>query len=505
MLEREAEGKGTILAYAMGLGKTIASAALICFTTRSSAPDAFRTTLVIAPNLGTLQHWQNILKMFAPKLEVLLYHGERRKTSDPRVPHVALVTLSEVRSQWAAYLDENVSNPNKFPLFTGKFYRVIIDEAQTIRNPDATSAKACWALKKCHAVCLTGTPAQNKFEDLYPLLKFLDVTSEGLNELATFRSKVINPYKEGKIIETTELLVRVLSDCMIYRPKDSESGLGSIQLPKLHDAVLVRIELTPAERAVYRYIKSTHPFKSQWAKAIRLRQAADHPALLTKALHRGDVGPKPDDTSDQMRNLLDQCCAEANEVIAQDKPLAPLPPCLEAYAEVFKPTYISSKFAALLAILKRIRKGDKILIFSHFLTNLDMMATILSGEGVSYARYDGRMGSTERAEALDRIRQDKDCTALLMSIMAGGTGLDIPACNHVVLFEPWWNPYVEDQAISRVHRIGQTREVRVYRLLVEDSIEDSIVKTQNAKTEVIGGLLSLCAVPDVDEMRKWLA
>ncbi|KAJ7645877.1 P-loop containing nucleoside triphosphate hydrolase protein [Mycena polygramma] len=502
--EREAAGLGTLLAYAMGLGKTVLSTALIC-NSQSVPPGAFRTTLVIAPTIGILQQWKAELKRFAPKLHVLLYHasGEAGKKPDPRVPDVTLLTISEVRNQWAAFTDENVLDGTKFPLYTGTFKRVIIDEAQTIRNPETASAKACWALKKCHGLCLSGTPAQNKLEDIYPLLKFLDVRSEGLNDLTTFHARVTNPYRRGEIEKTTELLVRVLSECMIYRPKDFQ--LGGVELPKLHDAILVRIQLTPAERAVYNYIRDVHPFKSQWAKAVRLRQAADHPALLKKALHHGDIGPKPDHTSDQMHILLDDSCADATDVIKQDRPLAPLPPFLAEHAAVFKSTYISSKFSAILAILKRIPQGQKVLIFSHFVTNLDLMAEILREEGVSYARYHGLMGPSERTAALDRIRDDESCRVLLMSIMAGGTGLDIPACNHVVLVEPWWNPYVEDQAISRVHRIGQLREVRVYKLLVNDSIEDSIVKTQDAKREVIGGLLSLCAVPDVNEMRKWLA
>ncbi|KAJ6605336.1 P-loop containing nucleoside triphosphate hydrolase protein [Mycena vulgaris] len=501
ILDREADGASTLLAYSMGLGKTVTSIGVIC-SNRSPASKTFPTTLVIAPSIGILQHWQAELKRFAPKLRVLLYHKDGRK-HDPRLPDVALLTLSEIRNQYAAYMDEVISDESKFPLYTGAFHRVIIDEAHSIRNPESASAKACWALKKSHALCLTGTPAQNKLGDLHPLLKFLEIKSEGLNVLGTFNARVTIPYDAGEIEKATKLLVGVLSECMIYRPKNSR--LGVVQLPKLHNSVLVPIELTPAEREMYNYIKFVHPFKSYWAKVVRLRQAVDHPALLTKALHRGDIGPKPDETSDQMRVLLDESAAEANEIISQDIPLATLPPCLAKHATMFKATYVSSKFKALWRIIKSIPPGEKVIVFSHFLTNLDMMAESLSTNGVSYARYDGRMGPSERAAALDQIRNDKKCTVLLLSIMAGGTGLDIPACNHVVLIEPWWNPYVEEQAISRVHRIGQVREVRVYRLLVKDSIEDSIVKTQEAKKEVIGGLLSLCTVPDVEEMRKWLA
>ncbi|KAJ7691301.1 P-loop containing nucleoside triphosphate hydrolase protein [Mycena rosella] len=414
--------------------------------------------------------------------------------ADPRLPDVVLLTLSEIRNQYAAFM-------NKAPRMKRNFRY----EAHTIRNPESASARACWALSKSHALCLTGTPAQNKLRDLHPLLKFLDVESKGLNDLATFTASVTIPYGAGKIVKATELLVGVLSECMIYRPKGT--GPGAVQLPKLHDAIIVPVYLTPAEREVYRYIKSVHPFKSHWAKIVRLRQAVDHPALLTKALHGGDIGPKPDDTSDQMRVLLDESNAEANEIIAQDVPLGTLPASLKKHAAIFKPTYLSSKFEALWGILKRIPAGEKVIVFSHFLTNLDMLAESLSENRMSYVNYTGRMEPSERAAALDKIRNDKGCSVLLLSIMAGGTGLDIPACNHVVLIEPWWNPTSRsvEQAISRVHRIGQVREVRVYKLLVKDSIEDSIIKTQDAKKEVIGGLLSLCTVPDVDEMRKWLA
>ncbi|KAJ7115245.1 P-loop containing nucleoside triphosphate hydrolase protein [Mycena epipterygia] len=501
MCDREAEGASTILAYDMGLGKTVASIALVC-SRRSAAPNAFRTTLVVAPSVGILQHWQAEIKRFAPKLRVLLYHKEGRN-KDPRLLDVTLLTLAELRNQYTAYMDENILDENKFKLYTGTFHRVIIDEAHTLRNPETANANACWALKKTHALLLTGTPAQNTPRDLFSLFKFIDVKSAGLNDLATFDARVTDPYNEGEIVKPTELLVSVLSDCMIYRPKGP--GFGLIELPTLHEAVRVLVKLTPAEREVYRYIKFVHPFKSQWAKAIRLRQAVDHPALLTKALHRGDVGSKPDETSDQMRVLLDNSPAEANEIIAQDIPLGTLPPCLAKHSAIFEPTYMSSKFRALWKILKSLPAGEKAIVFSHFLTNLDMTAELLSKNNISFAKYDGRMGPSERAEALNQIRNDKHCTVLLVSIMAGGTGVDIPACNHVVLIEPWWNPYVEDQAISRAHRIGQVREVRVYKLLVENSIEDSIVKTQDAKREVIGGLLSLCTVPDVDEMRKWLA
>ncbi|KAJ6602368.1 P-loop containing nucleoside triphosphate hydrolase protein [Mycena sp. CBHHK59/15] len=480
MCDREAEsistgkGSGYILGYDMGLGKTVTSIALIC-SRRSPTRDAFPTTLVVAPSVGILQHWKSEVQKFAPKMRVLLYHKEGRN-EDPRVPDVTLVTLAQVRAQYAAYKDEDIVDERRFPLYTGRWHRVVIDEAHTIRNPDTASAAACWALQKSHGLCLIGTPAQNKLRDLFPLFKFLDVTSHGLNNLATFDRSITTPYERGEIVRTTKLLVDVLRDCMIYRPKDS--GHGVVPLPTRHADIVVRVALTPSERATYDYMAHRHQCKSSWTRVVRTRQVADSPVLLTKALHSGDIGPKPDETSDEMRFRLDQSRAEPQDVIAQDIPLdtCALPPCLQEHAAVFRPGYVSSKFLALWKILRAIPAGEKVMIFSHFLTTLDLVADMLSKKGISYVRYDGRMGANERGEALDQVKDDKESTVLLVSIMAGGIGLNIPACNHVVLVEPWWNPHVEDQAIARAHRIGQRREVWVYKLLVEDSIEDSIVK-----------------------------
>ncbi|KAJ7751946.1 SNF2 family N-terminal domain-containing protein [Mycena maculata] len=163
------------------LGKTVTTAAVIC-TNRTVQSGMCPTTLVIAPNIGILQHWLAELKRFAPKLDVLLYHGQGKR-QDPGLPDVTLLTLSELRNQYTAYRDENVVDQQNFPLYTKKWHRIVI-----------VSAKASWALKKSHALCLTGTPAQNSLRDLFPLLKFIDVKTQGLNNRASFDTLVTNPY-----------------------------------------------------------------------------------------------------------------------------------------------------------------------------------------------------------------------------------------------------------------------------------------------------------------------
>ncbi|KAJ7611167.1 P-loop containing nucleoside triphosphate hydrolase protein [Roridomyces roridus] len=496
LLDREAKGLSPILGYTMGLGKTPTAIALICSNPAKTGSGTFRTTIVIVPNVGTMAHWVTQVKIFAPNLSVVQYHGPRKRQMDPCTADIT----------YAAYTSKVNGDAQQFSLFLGTFHRVVLDEAHNIRNPDSAVAKASWALKKTHALCLTGTVAQNTIKDLFSLFKFLNISGgKGLNDQVTFNELITAPFRRGEKIKSTRLLVEVLKDCLIYRPKDSEGPL-ELRLPTLHEPAVVRVQLTQAEREVYAYIGHVHKFRSAWAKLIRLRQAVDHPALLTKALHKGDVGPKPDDTSDLMRHMLDNSLEDPQSVIQKDIPveIKTLPAELQRYAEIFETKYDSSKLRAVWEILSSIADGEKTIIFSHFLTSIDMLGEMLTRRDVPYARYDGRMSPSERVSSLERISTDPGCKVLLLSIMAGGVGLDIQACNHVVLMDPWWNPYVEEQAISRAHRIGQARDVRVYRLVVDDSVEESIVKTQDRKREEIGGLLSLCAIPSVKEMRGWV-
>ncbi|KAJ7788567.1 hypothetical protein B0H14DRAFT_3576329 [Mycena olivaceomarginata] len=327
ILAREAEGKGPFWLTLWGavdvsvgecsnrwprrLGKTVVLSALICLYQQDLSPGCLPDDTGIAPSIGILQHWKAELKRFAPKLQVLLYHGDRRKTSDPRILMLRSSPCRRVRNQYAAYTNDLVLDDSKFMLYMGKFKRIIIDSLTLKRRPEKPRH-----ISLSHIQSIQG---RRNCED------------------------------------------------------DRSRGLVVFSYPRLHDTVPVRIELTPAEREVYRYIQFIHPFKSHWAQFVRLRQAADHPALLKKALHRGDIGPKLDDTgtSDQMRAILNKTCAEANKVISQDRSLSSIPPGLQA--EVFEETYVSSKSLPCSTSKNRFPREEKTIIFSHFLTNLKMI------------------------------------------------------------------------------------------------------------------------------------
>ncbi|KAI0310335.1 P-loop containing nucleoside triphosphate hydrolase protein [Amylostereum chailletii] len=169
---------------------------------------------------------------------------------------------------------------------------------------------------------------------------------------------------------------------------------------------------------------------------------------------------------------------------------AHLPITLRPYKHVFDLSYTSAKLATALSLLRTIRaRGEKTLVFAHFRWTMDVLHHALIRERIGCAQYHGDLSSSERTAVLDRVRTDAGCTVLIMSILAGGVGLNITSCNHVLVLEPWWNPYVEDQAIARAHRIGQTKPVQVYKLVGEDCVEGRMTATQERKRAEVGSMM----------------
>ncbi|KIK01846.1 hypothetical protein K443DRAFT_132157 [Laccaria amethystina LaAM-08-1] len=139
-------------------------------------------------------------------------------------------------------------------------------------------------------------------------------------------------------------------------------------------------------------------------------------------------------------------------------------------------------------------RGEKAIIFSSFVSLLSLIGDALAKQHIGFTSYTGAMSLAQRQMALKRISQDAQCKVILISIKAGGTGLNITACNHVIIMDPWWNPYVEEQAISRAHRIGQSKDVHVYRILARNTVEERIVEIQNEKRETIEAFLDQAAL-----------
>ncbi|KIM38980.1 hypothetical protein M413DRAFT_29562 [Hebeloma cylindrosporum] len=456
---------GHILHYEMGLGKTVTTIALII---RNPAPPTFmgcHATLVVTPSKGIMDHWLSEVAKFAPHLRVCYYDSVKAFLSE--TADIVVCTYNQLRLQYGTYR----KNPEgKAPLFQRKWYRVVLDEAHTARNPKTKTAESIWALRKWHGLCLTGTPAQNSNHDLYSLFRFLGVTYQNINDLETFQFKVCSK-----------------------KPTDRPRNPKLLE-PKRTDTT-IEVTLTAQERRLYSRVRARKDLHFL-ARVIRRRQVCDHPSLIGKELVsefiHGDENPEPEDGVDYANEELIAPCIDVSKLD-------------ESEQGMFSETYMSSKIREMMRILKTRVPGQKTIIFTHFVSVIPSIKHALSGAGIRSTIYSGDMSSKSRDDSLKKIAQDDRCTVIIVSIMAGGVGLNITSCNTVILLEPWWNPSAEEQAISRSYRIGQTLPVHVFRLIVKDSIEESIEKTQIFKREMMQDMYGQCPPIDKTTFEEWLA
>ena len=414
---------GALLADDMGLGKTLQA---LCVLEHRS--------LVVAPT-SVLQNWVGEARRFCPELSVSVYHGPDREL-DPRADvtvtsHALLRTDREILSavEWDT---------------------VVIDEAQTIRNPDTELARAAYALRARFRVSLTGTPIENRLVDLWSQLHFLNPGL--LGGISDFEERYVRPVERGE----SEPLARLRERIRPFFLRRLKSEVAPELPPRTE--ITLWAELDAEERDVYETVRlaarrdalATLEKKGNALAALevllRLRQAACHPALVPGQ-----------------------------------------------HAET------SSKTELLLGALETaVSEGHKALVFSQWTSMLDLLEPHMASHGFEYVRLDG--STRDRAAVVDRFQTDDDVSVFLVSLKAGGTGLNLTAADHVFLFDPWWNPAVEEQAFDRVHRIGQDKPVFVHRLVTVNTVEERILLLQEDKrtlSDMSTGSTSLTLTRDI--------
>jgi len=316
---------------------------------------------------------------------------------------------------------------------------LVLDEAQSIKNPDSQVAQAAYGLRANFRIAMTGTPVENRLEELWS--EFHAVHRSLLGSREDFRDRVVKPILDGDASAIARLRERIRPFVLRRRKKDVAP-----ELPPRTDAVL-RCELGESERALYESIRgATVPSVVEKLRAggnvmaalealLRLRQAACHRGLL------------PGQEADS-----------------------------------------SAKVELLMDMLDRAREnGHRALVFSQWTALLDKLEPHIKEASLSFVRLDG---STRDREGVVRAFQDPDGPpVMLVSLKAGGTGLNLTAADHVFLMDPWWNPAVEDQAADRTHRIGQDHPVMVYRLVAKDTVEERILDLQEHKRMLAGAAL----------------
>ncbi|KAM0862152.1 hypothetical protein ACQ4PT_045431 [Festuca glaucescens] len=622
--------------------KLPSSASTLRSATRPSAG-----TLVVCP-ASILKQWASEISAKATessKLSVLVYHGGSRTTDPTELAKYDVVITTytivghEVPNQdsdddmeqknsekYEICPDFAAGNKRKLPKETKKkankkkklnssdadieggplarvrWFRVVLDEAQTIKNHRTKSARACCGLRAKRRWCLSGTPMQNTIDDLYSYFRFLKY--EPYSVYRSFQSMIKNPISKGST-QGYKKLQTVLKIVLLRRTKETLlDGEPIIKIPP-KTIELKKINFTQEERYFYLALEegSRQKFKKFAAAGtikqnyanilvllLRLRQACDHPYLLKDDNHANLTNPASIEMAKQLpreivTNLLEHLevrhptcfiCAEPPEnavittcchIFCYECVLESLseeevcPVCkqklsaefvfsrpvlrlclsddLESYdssaaadessaeadesSSICEKTYISSKVQAAVDTLNLIFNTpaltdsdsiesspskvapSKAIVFSQWTGMLDVLELSLNSNLINFRRLDGSMSLDVRGAAVEEFKTDPEVRVMLMSLKAGNLGLNMIAACHVIMLDPWWNPYAEDQAVDRAHRIGQTQPVTVTRFTVNDTVEDRILALQAKKREMVesafgeksGGIATRLTVEDL--------
>jgi SNF2 family DNA or RNA helicase len=424
-------GFGGCLADDMGLGKTIQVLALLESRRALRARDGTNLpgpSLVIVPR-SLVFHWKNEALQFAPKLRLLDHTGPARLKPGNHFDEYDLVitTYGTLRRDALEFKDR-------------RFDYCVLDEAQAIKNAGSLSAKAVRLLRADHRLAMSGTPVENHLGELWSLFEFLN---PGMLGSAT----VFGRAGRDPDADTRKLLARSLRPFVLRRTKAQVAR----ELPAKTEQTIF-CDLEAREKKLYDELRdyyrarllhnggdeASSRLKSQALEALlRLRQAACHPGLIDK------------------KRLAEP----------------------------------SAKIDTLLAQLDQVLEEDhKVLVFSQFTSLLAILRDRLDKAGIPYAYLDGR--TRDREARVEQFQTDPSVKLFLISLKAGGLGLNLHAAEYVYLLDPWWNPAVEAQAIDRAHRIGQTRQVFAYRLIARDTVEEKVLALQQTKRDLADAIIT---------------
>lgn len=423
---------GGILADDMGLGKTLQTLSLL----QRVYEEKGNPSLIVLPT-SLIHNWQNEAKKFTPNLSVFIHTGINRP-KDLKVfseYNLILTTYGIVR--------QDISVLKKYP-----FQFAILDESQNIKNPDSKTSKAVRKLVAEYRLSLTGTPIENTIMDIWSQMAFLNPGLLGSE--AFFKKFYVSPIEKDKDVKRSAKLRRIIYPFILRRKKQQVEKDLPPRIEKLHYC-----EMTERQESFYQETRSqyrnylmeliTH---GAWKKnklniltgLQKLRQIAIHPQMLDKEEY----------------NLEE-----------------------------------SGKYLEVKRLLKHVisKKRSKVLIFSQFVKMLTLLRDDLDNEGVTYNYLDG--STKNRQEQVDTFQNDPSIQVFLISLKAGGVGLNLTAADYVFILDPWWNPAVENQAIDRSHRIGQKRTVFYYKFITEGTIEEKILNLQQRKAQLSDDIISV--------------
>ncbi|XP_071711412.1 DNA repair protein RAD5A [Rutidosis leptorrhynchoides] len=496
-------------------------------------------------------------------LSIYVHYGQSRP-KDAKIlaqSDVVLTTYGVVASEFSS---ENVEE--RGGLYSVRWFRVVLDEAHTIKSSKSQISMAAATLVADCRWCLTGTPIQNNLEDIYSLIRFLRIEPWG--SWAWWNKLIQKPFEDGDA-RGLSLVQNILKPIMLRRTKFStdKEGRPILVLPPAEMQVIY-CEQTEVEKDFYdalfkrskvkfdQFIEQgrvLHNYASILELLLRLRQCCDHPFLV---MSRGDTQEFSDLGKLAKRflkgggkNAIDESKETPSKAYIQEvvKELqkgeqGECPICLEAFedavltpcahrlcrecllsswktpnsgicpvcrksvskqelitaptdsrfrVDVDKNWTESSKVSALLRELENFRSsGSKSIVFSQWTAFLDLLQIPFSRNNISFVRLDGTLNQQQREKVIKQFSEERDIMVLLMSLKAGGVGINLTAASNAFVMDPWWNPAVEEQAVMRIHRIGQTKSVHIKRFIVKGTVEERMVAVQARKQRMISGALT---------------
>jgi superfamily II DNA or RNA helicase len=473
---------GGILADDMGLGKTVQTLAHLVI--EKQAGRLRKPSLIVAP-VSVLGNWQQEIRRFAPQLTLLTLHGAKRKAAFASIGSTDIVLIGYP----LLLLDSEF-------LLAQEFCFVILDEAQTIKNPQAKVSQVARALRSDHRLCLTGTPMENHLGELWSLFDFAQPGL--LGERQAFHRQYRTPIESNGDTKRAAALSRRILPFLLRRTKDA---VARDLPPKIQ--IIEPIELDERQRDFYDGIRLGQHRRVQEAiqhlglarsqitvldALLKLRQVCCDPRLVKRALPDDpEIMPAPASAApptaapDPPRGsaLADPLLADPllADPLAADPLLAPLP------ADARLPDVPSAKLDWLRTTLPAlIAEGRRILLFSQFTSMLSLIEAVVQELAIPYCLLSGE--TQNRTERVDRFQRG-EVPLFLISLKAGGTGLNLTAADTIIHYDPWWNPAVEAQATDRAHRIGQTKTVFVYKLIAQGTVEEKIMQLQADKHALV--------------------
>lgn len=424
---------GGCLADDMGLGKTIQTLSLLQkHKEETEAAGGKSTSLIIMPT-SLIYNWLNEAKKFAPQLRIMVHTGAFRYKS------------AEVFANYDVVITTYGISRIDIEMFKAYFFEyVILDESQNIKNASSKSFQAVKQLKSRYKLILSGTPVENSVNDLWTQMTFINPGLLGSQQF--FQNEFVTPIEKKKDEDKARKLQAIIKPFVLRRTKEQ---VATELPPKTEN--LFYCQMSEEQASVYDKVKSEYRNEllrsledGTFAKTqiqvlqglIKLRQIANHPSMID-AEYEGDSG-KFENVTHTLANVLDG--------------------------------------------------GHKVLIFSQFVKQLTIYREYFEREGIPYVYLDG--GTQNRGDVVQKFQQDAKTQVFLISIKAGGVGLNLTEADYVFILDPWWNPAVEQQAIDRTHRIGQTKNVFIYKFITKDTVEEKILALQQRKLSVARSLIT---------------